>query len=195
VLAPLLREFMMQYPDIRIDLILSNYYLDLIGGGLDVAIRAGDFADSALIAKPLGKLQLCLVATPAYLQRHSQPNHPTELEHHECLLYSPSSNPRSWLFNDAGKTLKVIVGGKFQCDDGDVILDMALANEGITQLPYWMVYRELERGDLIRLLAPYAMPATNMKMLYPERKHLALKTRCFLDFMADYSQTHPAFDC
>ncbi len=194
VLAPLLREFMRRYPDIRVDLMLSNYYLDLIAGGVDVAIRAGHFEDSSLVAKPLGNLPLCLVATPAYLQQYGEPQHPTELEAHECLLYSPVNNPRRWLFNENGKTLSLVVKGKFQCDNGEVILDMALAGCGLALLPYWMIHEALQRTELRLLLAQYAMPAGDLKMIYPERKHLPLKTRCFLDFMAEHTRGHPAFN-
>lgn len=193
VLSPLLREFMQNYPDIRIDLALSNYYLDLIAGGIDVAIRAGQLEDSSLIARPLGSLPLCVVATPDYIAKHGQPQHPNELEHHECLLYSPADNPRRWHFNENGKTLHVIVDGKFQCDNGDVILDMVLAHSGLSLMPYWIVHNELSRGELTLLLAEYATPAGDINMVYPERKHLPLKTRCFLDFMTEKTQSHPAF--
>lgn len=194
VLAPLLRDFMTLYPDIRIDLVLSNYYLDLIAGGMDVAIRAGQFDDSSLVAKPLGDLPLCLIAAPEYLEKHGNPQHPNELETHECLLYSPLDNPRRWVFNDHGKTLGIVVNGKFQCDNGEVILDMVLAGQGLAMLPYWMVYEEVKRSGLQLLLAEYALSAGDLKMVYPERKHLPLKTRCFLDFMAEHTQAHPAFN-
>ncbi|MGB0848172.1 MAG: LysR substrate-binding domain-containing protein [Thiolinea sp.] len=193
VLAPLLRDFMALYPDIRIDLVLSNYYLDMIAGGIDVAIRAGHFEDSSLVAKPLGGLPLCLIATADYLLQRGTPEHPEELEAHECLLYSPLENPRSWVFNEGGKTFRVAVNGKFQCDNGEVILDMVMAGQGLALLPYWMVYEELQRGGLQLLLPEYAMPAGDLKMVYPERKHLPLKTRFFLDFMAEHTQEHPAF--
>ena len=193
ILAPILRDFMALYPDIRIDLVLSNYYLDMIAGGIDVAIRAGHFDDSSLITKPLGSLSLCLVATPQYLATNGKPLHPSELESHECLLYSPANNPRRWYFNEAGKTMSIVVNGKFQCDDGDVIRDMVLADRGISLLPHWMIYDRLKSGELELLLEDYAMPAGDMRLVYPDRKHLPLKTRYFLDFMVEHTENHPAF--
>jgi DNA-binding transcriptional LysR family regulator len=193
VLMPLLRKFMRHYPDISIDLVLSNYSLDLIAGGIDIAIRAGHFEDSSLVAKPLGNMPLCLVAAPAYLEKHGRPKHPNELVDHECMLYSPAENPRRWYFKDKGKTISVIVNGRFQCDDGDIILDMVLSGNGMTILPYWMVYEQLDSGELALLLADFAMPPGDIKMVYPDRKHLPLKTRYFLDFMAEQGKEHPAF--
>jgi len=195
ILLPLLREFMQRYPDIGIDLVLSNYPLDLIAGGIDVAIRAGHFEDSSLIAKPLGSMPLCLVASPAYLEQYGRPEHPNDLVNHDCPLYSPADNPRRWHFKDKGKTISVIIDGRFQCDDGDIILDMVLSGKGVTRLPYWLVHEQLNSGTLELLLADHAMPSGDIKMIYPDRKHLPLKTRYFLDFMAEKTQSHPGFDC
>ena len=194
ILSPLLDTFMQQYPDIFIDLILSNYQLDMIAGSIDIAIRSGNFEDSSLIAKPLCRMSMYLTATPEYLAKHGVPSHPNDLIDHECLLYSPVDNPRRWYFKEGHKTMSVIVNGRFQCDNGNLILDMALASKGITMLPYWMMHSNVSRGDLVLLLPEYAMPATNIKMVYPDRKHLPLKTRSFLDFMAKQTKNHPAFD-
>ena len=192
ILSPLLQDFMAKYPDIQIDLVLSNYYLDLIAGGIDVAIRAGQFTDSSLVAKQLGNLSLHLVASPEYIEKHGQPTHPKELETHDCLLYSPANNPRRWQFFEAGKTFGVFVNGKFQCDDGELILDMVLGGFGISLLPYWVVHEKLASGELKLLLEDFVLPLTDIKMVYPDRKHLPLKTRCFLDFMVEKIVEHPA---
>ena len=194
VLAPMLRDFMAHYPDISIDLVLSNHALDLIAGGIDVAIRAGQFEDSSLIAKPLGNIPLCLVATPAYLDRHGRPEHPNDLVDYECSLYSLADNPRRWYFREDQKTISVIVNGRFQSDNGDVILDMVLAGSSLCMLPYWLVHEQLGSGELELLLKDYAMPAGDIKMVYPDRKHLPLKTRSFLDFIAKQAKSYPGFD-
>lgn len=194
ILSPLLREFMQLYPDIRVDLMLSNYQLDLISSGIDVAIRAGQFEDSSLISRALGRMPLCVVATPAYLRQHGRPGHPSELADHECLLYSLSTNPRRWFFDEDGRTISVLVNGKFQCDDGDAILDMVLADQGISMMPFWMMHHELHCQQLEVILAEFTLPAVAMRMVYPDRKHLPLKTRTFLDFMAAQANEHPAFD-
>jgi DNA-binding transcriptional LysR family regulator len=185
---------MEQYPDIQIDLVLSNYALDLIAGGIDVAIRAGHFEDSSLIAKQLGKMPLCLVGSPKYLGQHGRPKHPNDLVDHECSLYSPLENPRRWPFVEKGKVVTVSVGGRFQCDDGVIILDMVLAGGGLTLLPYWMVLKQLARGELELLLEDFALPSGDIKMVYPDRKHLPLKTRSFLDFMTEQAEAYPRFD-
>ena len=195
ILLPLFREFMQLYPDISIDLVLSNYQLDLISGGIDVAIRAGDFEDSSLIARTIGNMPLCLVASPGYLEKHGRPKHPNDLVNHDCPLYSPSDNPRRWHFRDKGKTISVMINGRFQCDDGDIILDMVMSGYGVTRLPYWLVHEQLSNGKLEMLLSEYAMPSGAIKMVYPDRKHLPLKTRYFIDFMAEQTKSHPAFDC
>lgn len=193
VLSPLLRTFMERYVDIRVDLILSNYYLDLIAGSIDVAIRAGHLGDSSLVGRSLGSLPLALVVSPQYLDTRGYPGHPNELINHECLLYSPVDNPRRWQFLEDGKTLNVVVNGKFQCDNGDVILDMVKAHQGMSLLPHWMVHEELKTGVLVSLLDEFAMPPGDIKMVYPDRRHLPLKTRCFLDFMVEQINLHPAF--
>ena len=133
------------------------------------------------------------MASPQYLGKKGHPKHPNELIDHECSLYSPTDNPRRWYFSEEGKTTSVVVDGRFQCDDGDIILDMVLAGGGITLLPYWMVHEQLAAGKLVLLLTDYTVPPGDIKMVYPDRKHLPLKTRYFLDFMVEQTDAHPGF--
>ncbi len=191
LLLPLIREFLRLNPDIKMDLLLDNYQVDLVAKGIDVAIRAGTFEDSSLIAKPLSNKPLYVVASPAYLNQHGVLKVPNDLRNHRCLVYSVQKNPHIWVFTVKRKKIKVPVNGRFLCNNGDILLQMVLAGEGVCFLPYWVIQESLERGNLQVVLPDYALSSVQLNMVYPARKHLPLKTRYFLDFMANKAKQHP----
>jgi DNA-binding transcriptional LysR family regulator len=195
VLSPLLQQFMVRYPDIHLDLMLSNHRSDLIAEGIDIAIRAGQFEDSAMIATHLCTSQQCLVASKDYLRQHGQPDHPNALKQHNCLIYSANNNTTTWSFIDTSEThlpMHVAVSGRFNCDNAEMILDMALAGCGVAILPYWMTHQSLENGTLTRVLPDSWLPKIEVKIIYPDKKHLPLKTRFFIDFITQQAKSLPA---
>ncbi|WP_432474512.1 LysR family transcriptional regulator [Amphritea sp. HPY] len=183
VLASLIKDFLLQFPDIRIDLSLSDRHVDLIAEGVDIAIRARKLEDSTLIAQPLFDNPMLPIASPEYLESHGTPQHPDDLKEHNCILYSLAREAYIWRFHQADKTFSVPVSGNFQSDNGDTNLEVVLSGLGITQLPIWMVEEYLQTGKLIRLLSDYGTDSIPFNAIYPQNRYVPLKVRCFIDFL------------
>lgn len=183
ILAPVIAEFFSLYPEIKVDLTLSDKHVDLIGEGVDVAIRARKLEDSSLVARHLFDNQMLLVASPEYLAQHGEPKDPMELKRHNCLVYSMLKTLNVWHFSRGGKNLSVPVNGNFQSDNGDVLLEVALAGLGFAQLPIWMVGEYLKSGRLKQVLSDYEAQTLPFNAIYPQNRYVPLKVRCFVDFM------------
>lgn len=183
VIAPIIAEFFSLYPEIRVDLAQSDRHVDLISEGVDVAIRARKLEDSSLIARHLFENPLLLVASPEYLSLHGEPKEPMELKRHNCLVYTMLKTLNNWQFNRENEQFSVPVSGNFQSDNGDVILEVALAGLGFAQLPIWMVGEHLTSGRLKQVLPDYKAQTLPFNAIYPQNRYVPLKVRCFVDFM------------
>jgi len=183
VLAPLLPQFIERYPDIEIDLLLDERHIDLISEGVDLAIRARKLEDSSLIARPLFDNPLMLVASPDYLARCGTPETPTALKQHDCIVYSLNRTLNHWHFHKDGIETKVPVSGAIRSNNGETNLALALAGQGITQLPGWMADEYLRSGQLVQLLTDYTTDHIPINVIYPQSRYLPLKVRCFIDFV------------
>lgn len=188
--APVISEFLATYPEIQLDLKFSESMLDLVGEGIDVAIRLGDLKDSSMIARRLGYDDLILVASPAYLNQHSLPLHPLELEQHNCLVYTLSEKGTVWNFTDQPADTAIHATGNFQCDTGFGLMELLLANAGIAFMPRWSVASYLETGELVHILKDYYRRYP-INAVYPQNRYIPLKTKCFLDYMAKTIRTDP----
>lgn len=183
VLAPILAEFLSLYPDIKVDLVLSDKFVDLIAEGIDVAIRAKKLEDSSLVANPLFDNPMLLVAAPAYLEQNGTPERPDELQQHNCIVYSLLDMGHIWHFSDRGRDIAVPVKGNFQCDNGDTILEFILSGTGIAQLPIWMVSEHIQAGRLKQLMTSYQTESIPFNAIYPKNRYTPLKVRSFTDFI------------
>ncbi|OLQ72200.1 LysR family transcriptional regulator [Photobacterium proteolyticum] len=183
VIAPILSEFLSLYPEIKVDLALSDKHVDLISEGVDVAIRARELEDSSLIARHLFDNPMLLVAAPEYLAQHGEPKEPTELRRHNCLVYSMLKTVNIWHFSHQDKNISVAVNGNFQGDNGDVILKLVLDGTGLAQLPIWMVDEHLKSGELKQVLSDYVAKPLPFNAIYPQSRYVPLKVRCFVDFL------------
>lgn len=183
VIAPIIAEFFSLYPEIRVDLAQSDRHVDLISEGVDVAIRARKLEDSSLIARHLFENPLLLVASPDYLALHGEPKEPMELKRHNCLVYTMLKALNNWHFHRDDKQYSVPVSGNFQSDNGDVILEVALAGLGFAQLPIWMVGEHLKSGRLKQVLPDYKAQTLPFNAIYPQNRYVPLKVRCFVDFI------------
>ncbi|MCW8327844.1 LysR family transcriptional regulator [Photobacterium sp. SDRW27] len=183
VIAPILSEFLSLYPEIKVDLTLSDKHVDLISEGVDVAIRARELEDSSLIARHLFDNPMLLVAAPDYLAQHGEPKEPTELRRHNCLVYSMLKTVNIWHFFHQDKNISVAVNGNFQGDNGDVILKLVLDGTGLAQLPVWMVDEHLKSGELKQILSDFVAKPLPFNAIYPQSRYVPLKVRCFVDFL------------
>ena len=211
--APLVPRFRTAHPDVTISLNLSDRVVDLAGEGFDCAVRVGDLPDSSLVSVRIADNRRLCVATPAYLQRRGTPRHPGELTGHDCLtLSSEASQTRGWAFRvpqnargreqermlaDAGmpaegggtEVVHFKPGGPLDCSDGQVLHDWCLAGYGIAWRSTWEVEAEISAGRLVEVLAEFAAPPNGIYVVFPQRKHMPLRVRLWIDYLKhNYSQ-------
>lgn len=179
-IAPLLNTFLEHYPQLDLDLNLTNVKVDLIEAGLDVAIRLGRLSDSSLIAKRLATRQLYVCAAPDYLATHGTPNTLRDLAHHNCL----TGSSEYWRFKDGGREKNLKVTGRIHCNSGFALLNAAKMGLGMVQLPEYYVQQGLETGALIEVLSDYRDEKEGIWALYPHNRNLSPKVRLLVDFLA-----------
>ncbi|MDH0291781.1 LysR substrate-binding domain-containing protein [Pseudomonas sp. GD04087] len=177
--VPLVNEFMAQFPQLRVEIELSNRQLDLLHEGFDLAIRLGRLSDSRLVATRLAPRVMYLCATPEYLARHGTPQGTGELAQHNCLVGSSDQ----WSFLEDGRETQHRVQGNWRCNSGQAVLDAALRGFGLCQLPDYYVLEHLRSGSLISLLDAHRPPNTGVWALYPQQRHLSPKVRQLVDHL------------
>ena len=191
--APLVARFRDEHAEVTITLNLSDRVIDLAGEGFDCAVRVGDLPDSSLVSVRMADNRRLCVATPRYLQLHGVPQHPGELAKFDCLtLSSEASQTRGWAFQVDGALVHLKPGGPLDCSDGQVLHDWCLGGYGIAWRSTWEVESEIAAGRLVAVLDEFAAPPSGIYALFPQRKHLPLRVRLWIDFLKHhYSQ--PAF--
>lgn len=181
-LAPKLSEYLELYPEVSVDLTLSNRTVDLIEEGYDAVFRVGELSDSGLMARALAPYRLVLCAAPSYLDRHGLISHPEDLIRHECLGFSHSSLRTHWAFVGPNGRIEVPVSGRLMIDSGEALLAAAVQGFGILLQPIELVREELESGQLRVILPEYQVPSRPLHILYPPDRRMTPKLRSFLDF-------------
>lgn len=179
--VPLVNEFMAQFPQLRVEIELSNRQLDLLHEGFDLAIRLGRLSDSRLVATRLAPRVMYLCATPDYLGRHGAPQSVAELAQHNCLVGSSDQ----WSFLEDGRETQHRVQGNWRCNSGQAVLDAALRGFGLCQLPDYYVLEHLRSGRLVSLLEAHQPPNTGVWALYPQQRHLSPKVRQLVDHLKE----------
>jgi DNA-binding transcriptional LysR family regulator len=166
--APLIAEFLATYPEVTIELHLSDAIVDLIGDGYDAAIRIGMLPDSSLVARRLCDSQRYLVGSPAYLKKHGRPNHPLQLADHACLGYTYAIGPETWRFTTTdGKSASVRPSGPLRVNNGDAMMPALIAGIGLGVLPEFIVREALADGRLQRLLPEWTLASGAVYWLTP----------------------------
>jgi DNA-binding transcriptional LysR family regulator len=203
--APLVPKFRELHADVTISLNLSDRVVDIAGEGYDCAVRVGDMPDSSLVSVRMADNRRLCVATPEYLQRHGTPQSPQELARFDCLvLSSDASQTRGWAFrvprNAQGRPPEGVPagavsaegesevihyrpGGPMDCSDGQVLHNWCLAGYGIAWRSTWEVEQDIDAGRLVAVLEDYAAPPNGIYAVFPQRKHLPLRVRLWVDFL------------
>ncbi len=185
---PLLPALAEAYPQLSLELIIAEGYLDLIEQRIDIAIRLGTLSDSSVVARRLAQMDFYLCASPVYLERRGKPLAPDQICDHECLLFPRAGYDLDWLFRDAtGAIDKISIAGRYLITHSESILQCALDGMGLALLPDWLVSDAVKSGTLVRLFPEYDITATDFDsaiwLLYPSRSYLPLKSRLFIDFL------------
>ncbi|HYC41513.1 MAG TPA: LysR substrate-binding domain-containing protein [Noviherbaspirillum sp.] len=182
-----LPDFMARYPELKIDLVCNDRYVDLIEEGFDVAIRlAREMPDSSLSARKLATTATILVASPDYLRRCGAPTRPEDLAGHNCMAYALSPRPNEWtLTSTSGERTTVTIGGSFQSNTGIALRSAALGGMGIAALASFIVHDDLARGGLVPVLPGYRLHPRDIFAVYPHNRHLSPKVRAFIDYASE----------
>lgn len=182
-LPAFMTKFLMTYPDVEIDLSLTDRLVDPIEEGIEVMIRIGELKDSSMIARKLAPYRMITCASPAYLAQRGTPNTPQQLTQHECLTYTSSTSfgHGHWYFSQNGKTEEVLVRGRYRCNDWKTLLYAAIADMGIILGPETVLADEIKAGRLIPILTHYDRPTRPMHVVYPASRKPTIKLRSFVD--------------
>jgi DNA-binding transcriptional LysR family regulator len=186
-LAPALAEYSQRYPQVKLDVVLTNQRLDLLDHGFDVAVRLGP-VDPKLIARPLVDYTLTVCASKAYLARRGMPQKPEDLQQHDCLSFAYSAGDEwrfaqeHWPINGPEGEIKVPVRGPMLINSSSGLHRAALAGMGVVMLPDALVEQDLKNGDLVALLQGYQLPHRPMSLLYAQDRYRLPKLRSFVEF-------------
>ncbi len=193
-LAPLLSGLLARFPELSVDLSLSNRFVDLIDESTDLAIRIGQLSDSRLVARRLCANQRVLVASAEYLRRHGAPQQPADLSSHECVMFTGFTRAREWrLIGPEGPTT-VQIGGRLASNNLDIVTESAKHGLGITIGATLAVAPALLSGELVRVLPDYVFEPTSVFAVYPSGRQLSSKVRAAVDFLAEHLQDPPSWD-
>ena len=188
--APLIPTFLALYPDLKIDLWLTDNDLDLTEHGIDLAIRTGNLSDSTLIGRRLASSPRVICASPEYWAEHGKPATPEALMDHNCLTYRFEFGTAAalWQFRiDTGQSINIQVAGNFQTNNGEALRVATLSGLGVAMLPAWSVKDHLKAGSLERVLSDYETTVSDLDFgiyaVYLSRRNLSAKTRLFVDHL------------
>jgi DNA-binding transcriptional LysR family regulator len=187
LIGPSMYQFRELYPDISIHLTVTSRMVDLVEEGFDLAIRFIVVTDSNLILRRLATFRLVVCGSPDYLAKHGQPEHPSDLARHNCLIYYDTSfgkGGKEWRFTGPDGDLPVRVSGNLEANQSDFLRDAAVRGEGLWLAPTPVINEDLKSGALLALLTEFLPDKYSIDALYPHREHLPAKVRSFLDLVA-----------
>lgn len=185
VIAPALAEFLDLYPQIDISLGVTDRAVDLVEDNIDCVLRVGSLSDSGLIARPIGKLPLINVASPAYLERHGTPGAPQDLPRHWAINYASPSSGRveNWEWIEGETLHSVSMRGRVTVNNAEAYIACCLAGLGLIQIPAYDVRPHLESGELIEVMPNHRAEPMPMTLLYPHRQHLSRRLQVFAEWL------------
>lgn len=194
ILVPALPAFHAKYPDIRLDMGVSDRNVDLIGENVDCVVRGGELTDQSLMARRVAELQLRVYASPGYLERAGMPSHPRELEntHHRIVgfLWSRIGRAFPYAMHRGGESISVQGNYVLAVDDGNAYLEAGLAGMGVLWLPDYMAGPHLARGELIPLFRDWRLDPMPLYVAYAPNRHVGVKLRVFIDWVAELLAGH-----
>lgn len=195
ILMPALPEFHARYPDIQIDMGVSDRMVDLIGENVDCVVRGGEITDQSLMARRVGDLKLRVYAAPSYLQRAGTPLHPKELEdsHHRIIGFMWARTGKALPYamrNDNGDHITVHGRYVLSVDDGNAYMAAGLAGMGVLWLPDYMSRDHLRNGNLVPLFDTWRLDSMPLYVAFPPNRHISIKLRVFIDWVAELMGKH-----
>ncbi|WP_294330082.1 LysR family transcriptional regulator [uncultured Sphingomonas sp.] len=185
-LSGLIAEFMIAHPQIKVELTLSDAFIDIVGEGIDVALRIADLPDSSLRARRLGPVTIHVVGAPRYFEREGRPQHPADLARHACFVYTNTATPGTWRFRKAGgEEAAVRVDGPLRTDNGESMLPALRAGLGIARLPGFLVDADLAAGRLEAVLTDWVAGSGGLHLVTPPGARRPVRVEALIDFLTE----------
>jgi DNA-binding transcriptional LysR family regulator len=182
----LLSRFLRDHPRIRVDLFITNAFLDLVAENVDVAIRFGELQDSSIVAKRLGRSVRYVVAAPEYLKGRTPPGEPADLKLHDCVMLHGKNNESDWDLVQGRKRVRIHVSGPLSSRDFNSASRFVFRGHGVGLLPSTYCDAAIARGELVRLLPKWSSPEIPVFAVYPSRKFLPARLSVFLEALAGW---------
>jgi DNA-binding transcriptional LysR family regulator len=191
-IVPRLPRFLERYPEVAVDLVMNDDFTDLIGEGLDLAVRVGELTDPGLVARRIGTTRRVVVATPDYLARRGEPKTPDDLREHDCIVYARLATGANWPFTGPDGPILAPVRGRFRVNNTEGVRAAILNGLGVGMAPVWhFVDGEIESGRLKVLLRDVEPERQPIHAVYPSRRFLAPKVRAMIDYLANEFERDP----
>ena len=190
--VPKLREFFARYPDVAVELVVTDRLVNLVEEGIDLGIHNGELSDSSLIVRKIAQTPIITVATPAYLAAHGEPATPAELEQHACVIYAPQGAPRAWGFAGRFGPFTHHPKGAFRTNDAEQIRAAVLADLGLAHTPGWLFAAEIVSGAVRPVLTNFEPARLPISAVRPGGRFLASKVRVFIDYLAEIFAEEPS---
>jgi DNA-binding transcriptional LysR family regulator len=189
--APRMNRLLERYPELSIELIMSDEVSDLVADGIDLALRATSIADSSLVARKIGSTRRITVASEECIRAHGLPEHPRDLARLPCVIFTGRPSPNEWQFDGPDGTTMVTVNGRFRSNNSEAARVGVVSGLGYALMPIWMLGDEIASGQLRAVLTGWEPPAVAISAAYPSRRNLAPRTRAVIDFFVDEFRLDP----
>ncbi len=188
-------DYMSRYPDVHVELMLNDRFVDPLEEGFDVTVRAGEpQVSTSLMTREIAPVRRVVCASPAYLEARGEPLHPNDLRHHRCLHYGYQASGIHWRLRGPDGDRSVSIGCVMWSNNGEVLKDAAVNDQGVVLLPTFVVGEALQLGQLRTILPDYQPPQVMLCALYPRHRHLSAKVRLFVDLLVDRFRDRPYWD-
>lgn len=182
--APLIARFLARHPAVAVELVMNDGFVDLVGEGLDLAVRVGNLADPSLVARTIGVTRRVTVAARSYLEQCGIPASPGDLAQHDCVIYTRLATGQHWHFEGSDGPVRVAVRGRFSADNSEAVREAVIGGAGIAVLPVWLFKDEIDRGLVQLILEQFEPTPLPIHAVYPSRRLLSAKVRAMIDFLA-----------
>jgi len=193
-LQPLLKGFMDQYPDVKVEVCIENALVDIVGRGFDAGIRFGNLVEKDMIAVAIGPpIRAFIVGAPEYFKRHGVPRHPMDLIEHNCIGFRhvTTGTVERWKFARDGETIDIAADGRFVINDAAALVQAALDQLGLAYMISGYVERFIGQGRLVRVLEDWSPELPGLTLYYPDRKRVPAKLRAFIDYLKEQQPLNP----
>jgi DNA-binding transcriptional LysR family regulator len=184
-LGPVVADFMTRYPDLQLQLVLSDDLLDPVQDGFDVTLRIAELESSSLVARRIMPIARVVCAAPVYLAAHGTPSHPDDLRRHTALTYGFLLTGNQWKLSGAGGDHWIQPAWSLCANNAEVLREVAIKGKGVALLPRFIANEALNSGALRPILTDYAAPPLALYAIYPPTRHLSVKVRVFIDFLVE----------